>query len=94
MNVARKQLDRLSPEKRAKAEAALERFHTPKFQSKEQADREALDLEYREMGTIATTGETTTMDELISFRRFITKLRAEREGRGLSLDDVAQRSGA
>jgi len=89
----RKQLDRLSPEKRAKVEAALERFQTQESRSEEQADREVLDREYREMGTLATAGETTTMDELIALRRFVSRLRAEREGRGLSLDDVALRSG-
>ena len=89
----RTQLDRLTPEKRAKAEAAIERFRTPEARSRELIDRDEIDREYRETGTIATTGETTTVDELIALRRFVGKLRAEREARGLSLDDVSRRSG-
>jgi hypothetical protein len=44
----RRQLEKLSPEKRAKAEAAIARTQTPEYRGAEAADRAALDREHRE----------------------------------------------
>ncbi len=58
--------------------------------------RETLDLlqrELRETGTIATTGEMIAPDDLVAAARFIGGLREQREQAGLSLADVAERSG-
>jgi hypothetical protein len=52
--------------------------------------REMLDREYRETGTIKTTGDGTTMGDLVAFHRFVMRLRAERERQGLSLADMAE----
>ena len=48
------QLDRLPPEKRAKAEAAMARHRTPEARAKEEAAREDYDRQIRETGTIRT----------------------------------------
>jgi hypothetical protein len=50
------QLEKLSPEKRAKAEALIARHATPEYRAKEAAARERLDAEMAETGTIATDG--------------------------------------
>jgi hypothetical protein len=54
--------------------------------------RENLKNEYREKGTLETTGDGTPMGSLVAFRRFIMSLRRERERQGLSLSDVAERA--
>ena len=79
----RRQLEDLPPEKRAKAETAIARTRTPEFRARAAAARAALDEEYRVTGTIATAGAPP----------FVLLLKRERETRGLSLADVAGRSG-
>ncbi len=63
------------------------------FRAEARAIREALEDERRETGKIATTGETTEPDDAIATARFIGGLRRHREQAGLSLGDVAGRSG-
>jgi ribosome-binding protein aMBF1 (putative translation factor) len=87
----RQSLAALSPEKRARAEAALTRIQSPEYQESERRDREALDREYRATGTIASTPVTEV--DVEAFEGFIQSLRQARESAGLSLDDVASRSG-
>jgi ribosome-binding protein aMBF1 (putative translation factor) len=87
----RKALAALSPEKRARAEAALTHIQSPEYQKSERRDREALDREYRATGTITSTPVTEADAE--GFERFIQSLRQSRESAGLSLDEVAVRSG-
>jgi len=87
----RQSLAALSPEKRARAEAAFTRIQSPEYREGEQRDREALDREYRATGTIAST--PTTEVDVEAFQGFIRSLRQERESAGLSLDEVASRSG-
>src|SRR4051794_14319215 len=89
----RQQLEKLPPEKRARADAVLARIQTPEYRAREAADREALDREYRETGRIATIWEDLPPADLDSLKAFLTGLRSEREARGLSLADVAERSG-
>lgn len=85
----RKQLEALPPEKRAKAEEVLARIQSPEFRAKEIAERAVLDREYRETGTIATMDPTTAAE----LRQFFCDLRTAREAIGLSLADLATRSG-
>jgi len=65
-------------------------MQTPEFRARVAADRAALDREYRETGNIATTRDPHGPGEVHSF---IAELRRQREARGLSLADVAARSG-
>jgi hypothetical protein len=88
----RRQLDALPPEKRAHAEAILAKIQSPEYRAREVAERRILDAEYRETGRIATVGESTAMVPE-GIREFLSTLRREREARGLSLADVADRSG-
>jgi ribosome-binding protein aMBF1 (putative translation factor) len=87
----RQRLAALSPEKRARAEAALTRIQSPEYQESEQRNREALDREYHATGTIAST--PITKADVEDFEGFIRSLRQARESAGLSLDEVAARSG-
>ena len=94
----RAQLDRLSPEKRAQAEALIAKHNTPEYRAREEAAREALDREVRE------TGGLTTADGVFHPCRIAGPIdarlaevgrsfRERRTASGLSLDDVAQASG-
>ena len=76
-------------EQKARIEAIRAKHRTPEARAEEDRVREILDREYRETGTIKTTGDPTTMGDAVSFRRFIMSLRRERERLGLSLSDVA-----
>jgi ribosome-binding protein aMBF1 (putative translation factor) len=87
----RRRLEAMPPEGRAKAEAAVARTQTPEFRARVAADRSALDREFRETGTIATGKVAVASEE--TMRVFIGTLKREREAKGLSLADVAVRSG-
>ena len=89
----RERLDRLPPEQRAKAEAALARQRTPEARERERQQRAALDAEYRATGTIATIPDPDPASQPTDVRWFLAALRRERQARGLSLDQVAARSG-
>ncbi len=89
----RKQLEQLSPDKRAKVEAVIARTQTPEYRAREAADRAELDREYRETGRIATISEVLSEADLDSLKEFLGTLRRERESRGLSLSDLAERTG-
>ena len=81
------QLDKLPPEKRAKAEALMARYRTPEARAKEEAAREDYDRQIRETGTIRTAPRDPLLAALGA------TLRERRRAAGLSLDDVAGRSG-
>jgi transcriptional regulator with XRE-family HTH domain len=83
----------LTDEQKARVEAIRARHRTPEARAAEAKVREALDREYRETGTLKTTGDWTTTEEFFAFRRFMMSLRRERERLGLSLNDVAARAG-
>jgi ribosome-binding protein aMBF1 (putative translation factor) len=83
----------LPPEQRARVEGMLARRRTAESRAEEARLRENFDRERRETGTIKTTGDGTTMGDLVAFRRLIMSLRQERERLGLSLADVAARAG-
>jgi len=63
------------------------------FRDEERSIRDALERERREQGKIATTGVPTEPEDAIATARFIGTLRQRREQAGLSLGDVAERSG-
>jgi hypothetical protein len=56
----REALEKMPPEKRARAEAIIARTQTPEARSKDAADRAILDRECRETGQIATVGEKSS----------------------------------
>ena len=87
------QLDKLTPEKRAKAEALMARHRTPEARAKEEAAREDYDRQMRETGTIRTAPrpESPPLDPVLA--ALGSTLRERRRAAGLSLDDVASRSG-
>src|SRR5262249_52855217 len=82
----------LTPEQKSRVEVILARRRTPGARTEEVRIREALEREYRETGTLKTTGDGTTMGDLVAFRRFVMSLRRERERLGLSLADLAERA--
>jgi hypothetical protein len=53
------QLRKMSPEKRDRAKAIINRTQTPEARAKDAADRALLDREYKETGRIATVGAKT-----------------------------------
>jgi DNA-binding XRE family transcriptional regulator len=85
--------DAMSSEQRARVEAIRARRRTPESREAEAVLRDSLDRELAETGSIATTGEQIAMEDVVAFRRFVLDLRKRREDHGLSLDDVASRSG-
>src|ERR1700678_4068568 len=85
----RRRVTPLTPEEMQRVEAVRARRRTPEARAQEARTRELLEHEKRETGTIETTGDGTTMGDMVAFRRFIMSLRRERERLGLSLNDVA-----
>ena len=69
------------------------RARQAEFRAEEQAARDALERERSEHGEIATTGVPTEPEDAFATARFIGGLRQRREQAGLSLADVAERSG-
>ena len=90
---SRKTIDDLSPEQRAKVEAARARWNTPEAREAEIHDRDSLAEEVGQAGRIATTGDPVDPLDQLRFRRFAEGLRGHRERAGLSLAAVAERSG-
>jgi ribosome-binding protein aMBF1 (putative translation factor) len=89
---ARKTRPNLTAEQNARVEAIRAKHRTPEFHAQEARELQALDREYQNTGTIKTTGDPATMEDVVAVRRFIMSLRSEREKRGLSLNDVAARA--
>jgi ribosome-binding protein aMBF1 (putative translation factor) len=87
----RQALADLPPEKRARAEAAITRIQSPEYQKTERRDREILDREFRATGAIASTPVSDAGEEALL--ALIQSLRRARESAGLSLHEVASRSG-
>jgi DNA-binding XRE family transcriptional regulator len=99
----RNRLAVLSPEARAKAEAAMARARTPERLAAEAAAREDYDRQIRETGTIASRPQSAEKRAALKSSRapitvpgmveLASKLRAFRESKGLTIDEVAARSG-
>jgi DNA-binding XRE family transcriptional regulator len=83
----------LTPDQRARIEAAKAKRRTPEARAEEAKIREALNREYRETGTIEAAGDAIATEDMIAFSRFMFSLRRERERLGLSLADVAKLAG-
>jgi DNA-binding XRE family transcriptional regulator len=77
----------------ATPEQAAARVRQADFRAEQHAIRDALERERREQGKIAVTHEPIEHDDAIATARFIGGLRRHREQAGLSLGDVAERSG-
>ena len=88
----RKQLETLTPEKRVKAEAVLARIQSPEYRAGEVGPtaRPLTENIARPGRSRRPGGNRATAEDL---RRFLVDLRREREARGMSLADVADRSG-
>jgi ribosome-binding protein aMBF1 (putative translation factor) len=99
----RDRLAALSPEARAKAEAAMARARTPERRAAEAAAREDYDRQMRETGTIASRplppekraalDPPSAIVPIPGMAELAEKLRAFRESKGLTIDEVAARSG-
>jgi DNA-binding XRE family transcriptional regulator len=79
--------DRVIPEEIAA------RIAKPEFRAEERETRESLERERRELGSVATSDLPTEPEDAIALAKFIGGLRQRREQAGLSLTDVADRSG-
>jgi DNA-binding XRE family transcriptional regulator len=77
----------------ASSERGAVRAKDADFRAQERSIRDALDRERQEQGKIATADGPTEPDDAIAIARFIGSLRKHREEGGLSLADVADRSG-
>jgi DNA-binding XRE family transcriptional regulator len=75
------------------SQQAAARVTQATFRDEERAIRDVLARERREKGKIATAGMPTEPEDGIATARFIGGLRQQREQAGLSLGDVAERSG-
>ena len=93
----RKQLDQLSAEQRAKVESALAKYRTPEQRTDEEMVRKTLD-DGPSIGELVDRGEVdperimsgTAFDAL---QMVLSRLKRERVARGVSLKDLAERSG-
>jgi transcription elongation GreA/GreB family factor len=65
---SRKALEKLRPEKRARAEAIIAQTQTPEAREKDAADRAALEREYRQTGRIATVSEKAAQEDAATVR--------------------------
>jgi ribosome-binding protein aMBF1 (putative translation factor) len=74
-------------------ERAAARAKQADSRDQERAIRDALERERREQGKIATTDVPIDPEDAIATARFIGGLRQRREQAGLSLGDLADRSG-
>ena len=69
------------------------RVNQPEFRADVTSVRESLERERREQGRIAVADVPTQPEDAITFAKFIGALRQFREEAGLTLADVAERSG-
>lgn len=93
----RSRLDAFPPEKRALAEAALARLRTPEARAARAAAAEAIEREVRETGGITTEDGTfhpvRDPGAPAAAPEFGRRLKALRESRGLSVEEVVRASG-
>jgi DNA-binding XRE family transcriptional regulator len=89
----RKQLDRFPLEERARIEAALAETRTPERRAARAAAMEAIDREVRETGGITAEDGTFYAVRAPAAPEFGRRLKALREARGLSVEEVVRASG-
>lgn len=77
----------------ATPEQAAARAQQADSRAQERTLRDALERERQEQGKIATTDVPIDPEDAIATARFIGGLRRQREQSGLSLGDLAERSG-
>jgi DNA-binding XRE family transcriptional regulator len=69
------------------------RVNQPEFRADVKSVRDSLERERREQGRIATADTPTQPEDAVTIAKFIGALRQAREKAGLTLADVADRSG-
>jgi DNA-binding phage protein len=89
----RRGLGDLDPARRSRVETILARRSSPEHEEGEVADRDALAEEYRATGTIESAGDPIEAEALLELRRFVARLRDYRESQGITLVEIAERSG-
>jgi DNA-binding XRE family transcriptional regulator len=89
----RKRLEAMDPEKRARIEAALAETRTPERRAARAAAMEAIDREVRETGGITAEDGTFYRIHIPAALEFGRRLKALRESRGLSVEEVVRASG-
>ena len=89
----KKQLDRLTPEQREKALAAIERTKTPEFRERQRVAVEKYEAMQGAPATIPGFERWGTMGDFVEFVAFLGRLKRERERLGLSLDAMARATG-
>jgi DNA-binding XRE family transcriptional regulator len=89
----RDQLDKLPPDARARAEAAIARARTPEYRAEQGRFREKYRSLRRDPMTSGDYQVWGRHGDLLDFLGFLGRLRGERERQGLSLDDMAARTG-
>jgi hypothetical protein len=88
------QLDRMTPEKRARALEVIDRHRDPSYREREIAAREAIDREIAaERAKAAGTDPAAVVDTNVILEGLVASMREHRERSGLSIDDVSARSG-
>jgi DNA-binding XRE family transcriptional regulator len=89
----REQRDKMPPDARAKAEAVIARARTPEHGALQERIREkyrALDRDPLASGAYQVWGRH---GDLLDFLEFLGRLKRQREQQGLSLDEMAARTG-
>ena len=94
----REQLEGMTPERRAKAEALMAKHRTPEARARQSEAVDAIETEVEETGGITTADGTLHRIRIarpvdIDLARVGRDLRVRREALGLSLDDAARSSG-
>jgi DNA-binding Xre family transcriptional regulator len=90
---SRERLAAMDPEKRARIEAMLAKSRTPEARASRAAAMEAIDREVRETGGITAEDGTFYPVRVPAAPEFGRRLKALREARGLSVEEVVRASG-
>ncbi len=94
----REQLEGMTPERRAKAEALMAKHRTAEARARQSKAVDAIETEVEKTGGITTADGTfhrilTAQSVGVDLARVGRELRVRREALGLSLDDAARSSG-
>jgi DNA-binding XRE family transcriptional regulator len=89
----RKSLEAMDPEKRAKVEAIRDRINTPERRAARAAAAETIDREVHETGGITAEDGTFHPVRVPAAPEFGRRLKALRESKGLSIEEVVRASG-
>jgi len=89
----REKFDRLTSKQKAKLKSAMADFKRPEIVEARESARAMLERELAETGTIETEDDASLVAEFLAFRKFMGELRAVRESKGLSIEEVSRLSG-